>query len=194
MKRSTVNCQRSWAGLGIWACLAAGIFISAHAIDVQPEQTDKSDKALRDLHTIGKRVAQAVLARDIERVLRYDRPDLVAADRMLLRDTKSNLYCALFDTSCITWGKRSVYDVLRAAKRLTIRVRDLGKSKSGVRYSLILFFDAAAIDEKNLASPEFLCEKSGTEIVSWTFKYVKGRWQSAHPPFDAETDTLCFPD
>ena len=184
----------SWAALIFWASVVAGVLVSADARDLRGQSTQKGDKALRELRSIGKRVADAVLARDIERILRYDRPDMVASDRMFLKDTKSDLYCALFDTSCITWGKRSVYDILRSAERLAIRVRDLGKGKDRIRYGLVLFFDAATIDEQRLASAEFLCQKSGKEIVSWTFKRVSGKWESAHPPFDAETDTLCSPD
>ena len=89
---------------------------------------------------------------------------------------------------------QAVYDVLRNARQLGIKVRDLGKSGDGSRYALVLFFDSATINEQMLLSPDFLCEKGGREIVTWTFRHVSGRWESAHPPFDAETDAYCSPD
>jgi hypothetical protein len=143
---------------------------------------------------VGKGVAQAVLTKDIDRILRHTPPEHLEDSRMQLKDRTSPLYCKLFDTSCITWGGRSVYNILREARQLAVTIHDLGKGPDGLRYGIIFFYDGSNIPKERLSSPDFLCEKASKEIVSWTFKHVKGRWQGANAPFDAETDTLCSPD
>lgn len=177
---------------GVWI-LRPTIIDSWDAKAQSVPANQEEDKALGDLHTIGRKIAKAVLAKDIEAILRYDRPDLVEADRKLLSNSKNDLYCYMLDTSCITWaeGERSVYDILSKAKQLTISVRDHGKSIAGYRHAMIYFFDGSAIDEVKLSSQDFLCKKGGKEIATWTFEYVYGKWQSTHPPFDAETDVHC---
>src|SRR5258708_6897213 len=69
----------------------------------------------RDLHQIGARVAKAVLDKDIQTLLAYDRPDLRDEDGVALKNPKSDLYCYIFDSSCmarseVSW--LSVYDKL----------------------------------------------------------------------------------
>jgi len=147
-----------------------------------------------ELHSMGKDIADAVLSKDIERLLRYDRSDLVEEDRKFLSNPKSDLYCYLFDASCRYNGLPSVYDVLRGAKQLVIEVDNLGKSDDGVEHAILLFFDGTTIDRSRLRSPDYLCEKAWKEIVSWMFRRVNGTWQADHSPFDAETDVLCQPD
>jgi hypothetical protein len=166
--------------------------MDSEVIRAQSPQT--KGKTMEELQTIGENVAKSILAKDLEGILSYDRPDLAEDDRKLLSNKKSDLYCYLFDTSCITWKGQSIYDVLHNARKLDIKVKDLGKSAAGSRYSLLLFFDGSKISEKMALSPDFLCKKGGKEIVTWTFRYVSGKWVSAHPPFDAETDVYCNPE
>ena len=144
-----------------------------------------------ELRALGNKLARAVLSKDIKVILHHDRPDLVDDDRSLLDNKTSHLYCYLFDSSCMKPKGRSVYEVLSKAQNLTIEVKDLGKGKDGSRYGLIYFFDSKTVDPQKLALPDYLCEEGGKEIITWTFKRVKDHWESAHPPFDAETDVHC---
>jgi hypothetical protein len=153
-----------------------------------------NDAALEELHNIGIKISQAVLARDIETLLTYDRPDLRVADREVLKDKTSVLYCTLFDTSCITWRHRSVYEIFRTAPQLDIKAQGLGSGTDGLPYALLLFYDRSKVSERMLRSPQFLCAQWGKRVVLWTFKRVDGRWESATPPFDAETGGPCPED
>jgi hypothetical protein len=162
---------------------------------VQAQRPAKPDAVLENLHQIGKVVAQAVLDRDVRVLLRYDRADLLAEDESSLKDAKSDLYCYLFDSSCISGKGRSVLDKLATSRQIAIKVIDGGKSKSnGIRYASLLFYDKATVSERSLQSRKFLCEHSLDEIASWTFKLVNGKWLPVTPLFDNETDTLCSPD
>jgi hypothetical protein len=87
--------------------------------------------SLKELQKIGIKVRDAVLSKDIETLLSFDRPDVREIDRARLKDTSSDLYCMMFDTKCITWGHRSVYDILRTARELRIEAQDLGKGPEG---------------------------------------------------------------
>jgi len=149
---------------------------------------------LEELQKIGKTLSRAILDIDIDTILDHDRPDLFREDRMLLKDKASPLYCYLFDSDCYEPHHRSVYEIFRNARNLTVVAEDLGEGRNGIRYGLLYFFDEAIIDKRKLlSSPDYLCEKGGKEVVTWTFKYVNGKWVSSHPPFDAETDVHCNP-
>src|SRR5258708_27775201 len=89
----------------------------------------RRNSASRDLHKVGETVAKAVLDKNIQTLLSYDRADLRSADEVSLKNTKSDLYCYIFDSECITWGSgnwRSVYDKLSQAHQLEIRVNVSG--------------------------------------------------------------------
>jgi hypothetical protein len=102
-------------------------------------------------------------------------------------------YCFLFESTWTVTKRRSVRDVLVNAKDLAIDVQLL-KGSSPPLFGLVLFFDAKAVDMRRIASASYQCELSRRgELISWTFKQQDGAWVSAHPPFDAETDTLCSP-
>ena len=157
------------------------------------EMSRARDNALEELRSVGITVSKAILETDIDLILRYDRPDLVGEDGDLLKNKTSHLYCYLFDSACIKPKRRSVYEILYNAQRLAIVARDLGRGNDGNKYGLLYFFDETIVDRKKLFSLKYLCEKGGKEIITWTFKHVKGKWVSAHPPFDAETDVHCNP-
>jgi len=164
------------------------------------QQSDKSKtsnapqeaRAGRALHLIGEKIARALLDRDIPGLLAYDRADLRSEDEASLRNTKSDLYCFLFDSSCIQGGKwRSVYDKLSQAHSLGIHAV-LGKSRyDGHLYGTVLFYDRASISDKDLSSPDFLCKQSPTRIASWKFRLEDGKWKPVTPLFDNETEGLC---
>lgn len=174
--------------------LAFGFAVGALAAVTSFAFTDQGSKtqdpAVSQLRDFGKRLASAVLNHDIDAILEADRADLRADDRLALRDAKSDLYCFLFDTSCATVNA-SVYDILSRARRLDIDVR-VFRERGKPLYGWLLFFDATKIQKSKLRSASFLCQHVG-EIASWMFVEMDGQWISAHPPFDAETDTLCSP-
>lgn len=192
-----LKCRKSsllWVILIISITTGVGFEVFFSSRNVRANAPQIPNEQLDELQNIGEALAKAVLAKDIDLILRYDKPDLVEADRRLLSDTKSHLYCFLFDSSC--GGGRAVYDAFRNADQLAIKVVDLGKEGFDHWYAMIIFFDSSSIDERKLSSPfpDILCEKGGKEIFTWTFKRLKGKWVSAHPPFDAETDVYCYVD
>jgi len=172
--------------------ICTGAFLSAETASSQVKTAKPKDSALEQLRNIGVKVSKAVLSKDTETLLRYDRPDSRDSDREVLKDNRSHLHCMLFDTSCISGGdSRSVYEIFHTAHRLEIKVRDFGIGLDGKRWGQLLFYDGSSVTDKMLRSPKFLCAQDGKKLVSWTFKRVNGRWESPHPLFDDETDGLC---
>ncbi len=162
----------------------------------QPEKSKTSNApkatAASDLHLIGEKVARAVLDKDIPGLLTYDRADLRSEDETSLKNTKSDLYCFLFDSSCIGGGKWvSVYDKLSQSHSLEIRTVLAKSSHDGHLYGTLLFYDRTSISEENLGSSDFLCKQSPRKIASWKFKLEDGKWKPVTPFFDSETDGLC---
>src|SRR2546428_5657161 len=103
------------------AMISMSYGLISDATSQQPQK--KSDIARRNLHLIGEKVARAVLDKDIPSLLSYDRADFRSEDEASLKNTKSDLYCFLFDSSCIEGGKwRSVYDKLSHSRQLGIKV------------------------------------------------------------------------
>jgi len=185
---------------GFILCLSVISIFGGSIPDAFGQQSQKSktssvsERALarRDLNSIGKKIAKAVLDKDIPTLLSYDRADLRTRDEAALKNTKSDLYCSLFDSSCIQGGKwRSVYDKLSQARQLGIKAI-VGKSRyDGHLYGTLLFYDSASISDKDLGSADFLCEESPMSIASWKFKLEDGKWKPVTPLFDNETEGLC---
>jgi hypothetical protein len=144
----------------------------------------------RDLRKVGEAVAKAVLDKNIQALLSYDRADLRSADEVSLKNPKSNLYCYIFDSDCITWGSgnwRSVYDKLSQAHQLEIKVSVSSSPYDRQTYGSLFFYDASAISEKDLRSPDYLCKQGPANIASWKFRFENGKWRSVTPLFDSET-------
>ncbi len=176
--------------------VAIGVLVvsSCLAASGKAQRPSKSDAALENLRQIGEAVARAVLDKDISTLLRYDRADLRADDESSLKNSKSELYCFLFDSSCVSGKWRSVFEKLSGSRQLAIKVIDGGKSKAdGARYATLLFYDKSAITEASLKSRTYLCKEGPARIASWTFKLADGKWTAVTPLFDSETDTLCSP-
>jgi hypothetical protein len=175
-------------------CIFGGSIPRALAKQSQKSKTNSvSERSLdrRELNLIGEKIAKAVLDKDIRTLLTYDREDLRSEDEAL-KDAKSNLYCSLFDSSCIQGSKwHSVYDKLSQARQLGIKAI-VGKSRyDGHLYGTLLFYDRASITDKDLGSPDFLCKEQSTRLASWKFKREDGKWGPVTPMFDTETDGLC---
>lgn len=144
----------------------------------------------RDLRKIGEGVAKAVLDKNIQALLTYDRADLRSVDEVSLKNPKSDLYCYIFDSDCITWGNgnwRSVYDKLSQAHQLEIKVSVTSSPYDRQTYGSLFFYDASAVFEKDLRSPDYLCKEGPAKIASWKFRFENGRWRSVTPLFDSET-------
>ena len=144
----------------------------------------------RDLRRVGEAVAKAVLDKNIEALLAYDRADLRATDQVSLKNPKSDLYCYIFDSDCITWGSgnwRSVYDKLSQAHQLEIKVSVTSSPYDRQLYGSLLFYDASTVSEKDLRSPDYLCKEGPSNIASWKFRLENGKWKPVTPLFDSET-------
>src|SRR5437868_15291726 len=80
------------------------------------------DAAIQELRAIGITLADAVVKRDFDTLLKYDRPALRSVDSADLQNPRSELYCFVFDSSCAAPELRgSVRDVIVDAKRLDVQ-------------------------------------------------------------------------
>jgi hypothetical protein len=160
----------------------------------QKSRTIHRNSPSRSLRKVGEAVAKAVLDKNIRALLAYDRADLRSVDEVSLKNTKSDLYCYIFDSDCITWGSgnwRSVYDKLSQAHPLEIKASVTSSPYDRQLYGSLFFYDAAAASEKDLRSPDFLCKQGPANIVSWKFRFENGRWRAVTPLFDSETRGPC---
>ncbi len=197
MRRFTGTMDPNNKGMIFALCIGVMMTSYGFVAAVGAQQSPKHpDAALGALRQLGFTAAKAVLDKDVSTLLLYDRSDLRADDEISLRDKKSDLYCFLFDSTCLPGGKgRSVYEKLSTAHELGVKVVDGGRSpRDGNRYALVLFYDRSTISEQSLRSRKFLCKESLNRIASWSFKFADGKWQPVTPLFDNETDTLCSPD
>jgi len=173
----------------------SGVFLPTRAHQAQQKSsTARRNTPSRDLHKIGEAIAKAVLDKNIETLLSFDRADLRSQDEVALKNTKSSLYCYIFDSDCITWGDGdwlSIYDKLSQANRLEIRVSVARSPYDRQLYGGLLFYDASAVSEKDLRSPDFLCKEGPARFASWKFRLENGKWKPVTPLFDSETDGPC---
>jgi hypothetical protein len=191
------------AGANYGACaLGALLFavniscgVSLAGLRPQAKQTKSNNAsavptASRNLYLMGEKISRAVLDKDIPTLLAYDRADLRSADEVSLKNTKSDLYCYIFDSDCITWGSgnwRSVYDKLSQAHQLQIKVSVSSSPYDRQTYGSLFFYDASAVSEKELRSRDFLCKEGPANITSWKFRLENGKWKPVTPLFDSET-------
>jgi hypothetical protein len=192
------NCRACALGAFVFAAsIVCGVSLAG--VRPQAKQTKSGNAAPRStagrsLHLIGEKISKAVLDKDIPALLAYDRADLRSADEVSLKNTKSDLYCYIFDSECITWGSgnwRSVYDKLSQAHPLEIKASVTSSPYDRQLYGSLFFYDAAAASEKDLRSPDFLCKQGPANIVSWKFRFENGRWRAVTPLFDSETRGPC---
>jgi hypothetical protein len=105
--------------------MANQLFLLAAAQAQQKSGATHRNNPGRDLRKVGEAVAKAVLDKNMQALLTYDRADLRSADEASLKNPKSDLYCYIFDSDCITWGSgnwRSVYDKLSQAHQLETKL------------------------------------------------------------------------
>jgi hypothetical protein len=176
--------------------------VAQHAVPLQGAPTQRASQTQqkssgprrnttnRDLHKIGETIAKAVLEKNIETLLSYDRADLRPVDAVSLKNPKSDLYCYIFDSDCITWGDgswRSVYDKLSQAHQLEIKASVSSSRYDRQLYGNLFFYDGSTVSEKDLRSHDFLCKEGPAGIASWKFRFENGKWKPVTPLFDSET-------
>src|SRR5579871_4923365 len=103
------------------------------------------DAATDELRTIGKKIAAAILAKDADALMVYDRDDMRLADQASLKNKNSDLYCYLFGSNC-TPGPNAptIYEKLSTAQQPEINV-SVRKSPDGRLYGLLIFYDKSQI-------------------------------------------------
>jgi len=194
---------RSLAAVRMFLVSVASIVTASQLFPASAEQTQQTSgaahrsNASRDLRNVGEGIAKAVLEKNIQTLLSYDRADLRSVDEAALKNTESDLYCYIFDSDCITWGDgtwRSVYDKLSQARQLEIKVSMTRSPYDRQLYGSLFFYDDAAISEKDLRSRDFLCKEAPAKIASWKFRLENGKWKPVTPLFDSETRGPCPSD
>jgi hypothetical protein len=171
------------------ACAVSPVLTSGRS--QEKPHTAQKDHVNRDLHRIAEGVVKAVIERDIQTLLSYDRPDLREQDASALKNVKSSLYCYIFDSSCIegsTGDWRSVYDKLKDARHLGIKVEVSRSSLDNRIYGILTFYDRLSVSDKNLSSLSFLCKEYPAQIASWSFTLEEGKWKASTPFFDYGTE------
>jgi hypothetical protein len=145
------------------------------------------DPATRELRAIGNRAVTALVARDVNALLEYDHnPE----DEASLKRQNGELYCYLFDSSCIPDGKqRAVYEMFTTAPKLGIDVT-VARVR-GTQYGLLMFYDKSQISDEELYSPDFLCtERARRASTTWRFIEADGKW-STSTLFEYKTERPC---
>lgn len=145
------------------------------------------DPATRDLHAIADKATAAVMSKDLNTLLQYDQEP---EDEASLKSTRGDLYCYLFDSSCIAGtNKRAIYDLFSTVPRLGIDASVT--SVGGRNYGLLLFYDKSQVSEAELYSPGFLCSEKGLkDAVSWRFIQAGGKWTTS-TLFEYKTESAC---
>jgi hypothetical protein len=149
--------------------------------------TKMADPATRDLRAIGDRATTAIIAKNTSTLLEYDHDP---EDQASLQSKSGELYCYLFDSSCIAGGKtRAVYDLFSAAPKLGIDASVT--SVDGKQYGLLMFYDKSQVSATELYSPDFLCsDKALKTSASWHFILTDGKWTTT-TLFDYKTEKPC---
>jgi hypothetical protein len=129
--------------------------------------------ASHELRTIGERTLIALLARDTKTLLEYDHN---AEDEASLNNKSSELYCYLFDTSCIPDAKKpAVYEIVSSAPKVGIDASVA--TVQGRSYGLLMFYDKSQVSSDELYSPDFLCsDKALKATASWHFILDNEKW------------------
>jgi len=94
-----LGCPRETATARLLLLVVASMLVSAVFLPTQAHQaqqkssTARKNTPSRDLHKIGEAIAKAVLDKNIDTLLTFDRADWRSQDEESLKNTKSNLYC-----------------------------------------------------------------------------------------------------
>jgi hypothetical protein len=150
-----------------------------------------SEAARRDLQAVGQKVATAILNKDTDPILSFSRN---SGDTKSLTEKNGELYCYLFETSCLPPERKSVYDILSTAHDLAIDASVTKSSANGKLYGLLLFYDKSQVSEQMLSSSAFQCsDESFKKVASWHFTLEGRKWQNS-TLFDYGTEGICNED
>jgi hypothetical protein len=149
--------------------------------------TKAEDPVTHELRAIGDRATTAVVARNINALLKYDHD---AEDQAALQNKSGDLYCYLFDSNCIAGAKtRAVYDILTTSPQLAVDASVA--SVDGKQYGLLMFYDKSQVSAQELYSPDFACsDKALKHTASWHFMRVDGKWTTT-TLFDYKMEKPC---
>jgi hypothetical protein len=160
---------------------------SADAAIAAKPQAKPDNSPAGKLRAIGEQVVAAVMARDTHALLQFDsNPE----DQLSLSDNKSELYCYLFDSACISGeNKRAIYDLFATVPKLGIDASST--TLQGKNYGLLMFYDKSQISDTELYTPGFLCTEKGMKnTASWRFVEADGKW-STSTLFEYKTERPC---
>ena len=188
------NARSKWFGRGhavlsvaVFACCCTLMLGCRKASETAAPAAKVEDPETHALHAIGDKAATAIVAKDINTLLQYDHDP---EDQASLNSKSGDLYCYLFDSTCIPEGKtRAVYDVISTARQLGVdpSVADV----QGRHYGLLMFYDKTQISSSELYSPDFLCsDKALKQTASWHFILENGKWTTT-TLFDYKTERPC---
>lgn len=187
--RSSLWFARKHAAISITAivCLCGMMFGCKKGSATTASTGKVEDPDTRDLRAIGDRVTAAVVGKDINTLLEYDRDP---EDQASLQNKSGDLYCYLFDSSCIPEAKtRAVYDILAMTPQLAVDASTA--NVGGKQYGLLMFYDKSKISISELYSPDFRCsDKALKQTASWHFVKIDGKWTSS-TLFDYKMDRSC---
>ncbi|HET7872090.1 MAG TPA: hypothetical protein VFL42_06225, partial [Terriglobales bacterium] len=145
------------------------------------------DPATRELRAIGDRVIVAMMAKDISTLLEYDSDP---EDQASLKSKSGELYCYLFDSTCISGARRqAVNELFAAAPHLGIDATVA--NVQGRNYGLLMFYDKSQISQSELYSPDLLCSDKGLRsTATWRFILANGKWTTS-TLFEYKTERGC---
>jgi len=128
--------------------VAIGLVVALTGTSPVAMAQSDDDKARRtvEIELVAGTIVRAVMARDIETLLSYVRPEALDEARRGLTKPDSDLACALFDTECLqrqlsageVRRRTSVADFFQAHPSLRLRVHYLGMVTFGLESPLDL--------------------------------------------------------
>jgi hypothetical protein len=201
MKRDQDTVNRWWHGHGRMVAAVAAIAFCCSlmagcnrqkASEVPPATVAAAkaeDTATRQLREIGDRAAIAMLAKDANTLLEFDHNPEDAAS---LNNKSGDLYCFLFDSSCIAGAKgKSVYELFSTSKKLAIDASVSNVPVNGKIYGLLMFYDKSQVSDEQVYKQDFLCsDKALKETAAWHFVLTDGKW-STSTLFDYKIERPC---
>jgi hypothetical protein len=175
----------SLAGIGFWSIMVAGC--SKTSAPAASSAMKVEDPEVRELRSIGDKATTAVVAKNVNALLEFEHnPE----DEASLRNKSGDLYCYLFDSTCIQGPKqRAVYELFSTSRPLMIEasIASLGSKK----YGLLMFYDKSQVSYNDLYSQDFLCsDKARQGTASWHFVKIDGKWTTT-TLFDYKVEKTC---
>jgi len=188
--------------------LAAGLVLELlFSFSPALAQSDE-DKARRtaEIELVAAKIWAAIMARDIETLLSYVRPEAVDETRRRLTKPDSDLACALFDTECLQHqlpanghGRISVAEFFKEHPSARLRVNYLGMMMFGLESPLDLAMVTWVVpgSEADRKFPAHDLSRSGEDHVNTCLIYTSAagwRFHSRVGVFFCATSLVREPD